>query len=454
MVSLEQPHSRQAEESLLGAILIHPAMFELVAGQVQAGDFHIHRHRWIWQAIVGLRTNGREIDILTVAEALAQAGHLDECGGPAYLTGLINATPTSLHAEDYAALVEQLAVRRRLLEYAGQVAKLAYDQERPLENVLEQAGQALLAASARPADPDARPLGEIVAEIYAQAGQSPAPGGLSTGFAELDKILGGLRPGGLFILAARPGLGKTSFVLNVALRAALQQRKRVAIFSLEMTAEELGLRLLAQYSALPMERIRSGRLLEEEWSTLGRAVEALQALELRVNDSPMLHPAGLRAACLRLQALHGLDLVVLDYLQLMHGGERFSNRQEEVSYISRSLKALAKELQAPVLAAAQLSRAVEQRADRLPQLADLRESGSIEQDADVVMFLQRDELQPSLVRLSVAKHRSGPTGQVNLVFQGGLARFESAVRLPYRDLQALVDGRAVDGNSDRQEQAP
>lgn len=427
------PHSREAEEALIGSILINPDAYLEVASFLQAEDFYIHRHRFAWQAISRLQERRSPVDLLTVCEELDRAGCLAEIGGPAYLTALINATPTSLHAQEYARIIEQAAVRRRMLEAANQVAKLAYQEDAALESVIDESERALFAASQRMLGRDLRPASAVLGELFDQVDQrSKQDGffGIPTGFVDLDRLLGGMQPSDLLIVAGRPGMGKTSLLLSTIRCAAQKHQKRVALFSLEMAAEQMAQRLVSQQTGIDTQRMRTGKLKDEEWPLFTQAVEAIGETHLFMDDTPAITPSQLRAKCRRLHAEYGLDLVVIDYLQLMSGGGRFENRTQEISHISRQLKVLARELNVPVLAAAQLSRAVEQRADKRPMLSDLRESGSIEQDADVVLFLYRSEDKDlsNQVEVEVAKHRNGPTGQIKLMFTPSATRFDNAAR--------------------------
>ncbi len=420
------PHSREAEESLIGAVLINPAAYHEVA-RLQADDFYIHRHRFIWEAITRLHERRSPVDFLTVAEELDRAGQLAEVGGPAYVTALINATPTSMHAEAYARIVEEMAVRRRMLEAANQVAKLAYQRDQSLAAVLDASDAAIADAGARMATQSLIPLSQIIAGLYeeiTEQASNPLPPGLPTGFVELDRLLSGLQPSDFVVIAGRPSQGKTSFLLNVIGHIGWTLRKRVAFFSLEMSAQQVGYRLYQQQTGIDSRLLRAARLADHEWALLAEATETLAKAVIFVDETPAITPAQMRAKCRRLQALEGLDLVVLDYLQLMTGGGRFGNRQEEVSYLSRSAKHLAKELHVPVVVAAQLSRSVEQRPDKMPILSDLRESGSIEMDADTVIFLHRPVPNQFATSVTVAKQRNGPTGAVNLVFNPTASRFE------------------------------
>ena len=424
------PHSRESEEALIGSVMINPAAYIETQVFVSSTDFYIHRHQWIWEVFGELSDHHCEIDFLTVCEALERRNQLGEIGGPAYLTGLINAVPTSLHAAEYAGIVAEHATRRRMLDAANQIARLAYQQTLPAETALAESERAVFNVSRRLALHDVQKLGKIVGGLYDQvqeASRTDSLPGIPTGFIDLDKLLVGMQPADFMVVAARPGMGKTSFLLNITRSAAGAHDKHIAFFSLEMSAEQLGYRLLAMEIGIDGQRLRSGKLTEDEWPKLVQGIETLYKLNIYVDDTPAITPGQLRSRCLRLVQEVGLDLVVLDYLQLMSGGGRFSSRQEEVSHISRQVKTLAKDINIPVLAAAQLSRAVEQRNDKHPVLSDLRESGSIEQDSDAVIFLYRSENgQPGVVDANLAKHRNGPTGSFKLIFQANQTRFQNA----------------------------
>ncbi len=430
------PHSREAEEAVIGAVLINPEAYYDVAQFLRPDDFYIHRHRWVWEAFTRLQERRMPIDFLTVVEELDQIGQLAEVGGPAYLTALINNVPTSLHAEAYGRLVEQTAIRRRMLTAANDIARLAYQEELGLEAVMDEAEKAIFGVSERRMTRDLQPIQQVLSEYYdridAIARRGEETVGVPTGFLDLDKLLGGLQPSDFLIIAGRPGTGKTAFMLSVAKNAAQLHKKHIAIFSMEMSAEQLVQRLISQETAIDTHHLRTGKLTEEEWSLFAHAVEVLGDTHIYLDDTPGLTPLQLRTKCRRLHMEFGIDLVLVDYLQLMSGGLRIENRVQEVSYISRHMKILARELNVPVLAAAQLSRAIEQRADKEPQLSDLRESGSLEQDSDIVMFIHRpemyekDTLKQHLAQIKIAKHRNGPVGTVELVFRDNLAKFETA----------------------------
>lgn len=430
------PHSREAEEAVIGAVLINPEVYYDVVQFLQAEDFYIHRLRWIWEAFTRLHEQRLPIDLLTVAEELDRMGQLAEVGGPAYLTALVNQVPSSLHAEAYARVVEAHSLRRKMINAANQVASLAYTEENLIDTVLTEAEKAIFNVSERRLKHDVRPVRQVMSAVYDRidelARRNEDIFGVPTGFIDLDRLLAGLQPSDLIIIAGRPGQGKTGFLLSVAKHAALVHKKHVAVFSLEMSNEQVAQRLIAQETGIDSQRLRTGKLLDEDWPLFTHAIEVFSNTHIFLDDTPAITPLQLRTKCRRLHMEYDLDLIILDYLQLMGGDTRTENRVQEVSYISRNLKVLARELNVPVLAAAQLSRAVEQRTDKRPVLSDLRESGSLEQDADVVMFIYRpdqyekDTVKQNVAEIIVAKHRNGPVGSVELIFRSSLAKFENA----------------------------
>jgi len=430
------PHNREAEEAVVGAVLINPEVYYDLAQFLQADDFYIHRLRWIWEAFTRLHEQRTPLDILTVTEALDRAGQLGEIGGPAYLTALLNQVPTSLHAEAYGHMVEAEAIRRRMLNAANQIATLAYDEHESVEHVMEEAEKSVFDVSQRRLKHDLQPISAVLSEYYDRidelARRPEEIFGVPTGFIDLDRMLTGMQASDFLIIAGRPGQGKTGFLLSAAKNAAMLHKKHVAIFSLEMSNEQVVQRLVAQETGIDSQRLRTGKLNQDEWPLFTQAVEVLSDTHIFLDDTPAISPLQLRTKCRRLHMEFGLDLVLVDYLQLMGGDVRTENRVQEVSYISRNLKVLARELNVPVLAAAQLSRAVEQRTDKRPVLSDLRESGSLEQDSDVVMFIYRpdqyekDTVKQNVAEIIIAKHRNGPTGSIELIFRSSLAKFENA----------------------------
>ena len=430
------PHSREAEEAVVGAVLINPEVYYDVAQFLQADDFYIHRHQWIWDAFTSLHEQRIPIDLLTLNEELDRKGQLTEIGGPAYLTGLVNQVPTSLNAESYGRIVESHSIRRKMINAANAIASLAYNEDSTVDNVMDEAEKAVFNVSERRLKHDLQPISAVLSEYYDRiddlAKRDEEIFGVPTGFIDLDKILSGLQPSDLLIIAGRPGQGKTGFLLSVAKNAALTHKKHVAIFSLEMSNEQVVQRLIAQETGIDSQRLRTGKLQENEWPLFAHSVEVLSDTHIFLDYTPAITPLQLRTKCRRLHLEHHLDLIIVDYLQLMGGDTRNENRVQEVSYISRNLKVLARELNVPVLAAAQLSRAVEQRSDKRPVLSDLRESGSLEQDSDIVMFIYRpdqyekDTVKQNVAEIIIAKHRNGPVGSVELIFRNTLAKFENA----------------------------
>ncbi len=430
------PHNREAEEAVLGSVLVNTEVFYDLAHFLTADDFFLHRNRWVWEAFNSLHDQRQPIDILTVSEELEAQNRLEEIGGPAYLTSLINNVPTSIHAEAYGRLVQETATRRRLLEAANQIARLAYQSDTAIDDVVNDAEKAVFGVSERRLSRELQPIKQVLSEYYDRidylARHQDETIGVPTGFIDLDRLLGGMQPSDLLIIAGRPGQGKSGFCLSAAKNAAQLHKKRVALFSLEMSNEQLVQRLIAQETGIDAQRLRLADLEDDEWPLFTQAVSTLSDTMIFLDDTPAITPLQLRTKCRRLHMEYGLDLIIVDYLQLMTGDTRIDNRVQEVSYISRNLKVLARELNVPVLAAAQLSRAVEQRADKRPVLSDLRESGSLEQDADIVMFIYRpdqyeaDTLKQNVAEIMVSKHRNGPVGSVELVFRKSLAKFENA----------------------------
>jgi replicative DNA helicase len=431
------PQSTEAEEAVLGSVLINPESYYDVAQFLRPDDFYIHRHMWIWQAFTHLHEQRRPIDFLTVTEELDQRNQLAEVGGPAYLTGLINNVPTSLHAESYGRIVEEMAIRRRMITAANEIAKIAYQEDLGIDTALNEAEQKMFGVSERRMNTGLVPISEVLGDVFDRmetlAKRDEDILGVPTGFLDLDKLLNGLQPSDLLICAARPGQGKTSFMLSLAKNAARLHKKHVAIFSMEMSNTQLVQRLISQETGINAQKFRTGKLSTDEFQLFTESIKVLGDTKVFLDDTPAITPLQLRTKCRRLHLEYELDLIVIDYLQLMTSGNRIENRVQEVSHISRNLKILAKELNVPVLAAAQLSRAVEQRADKRPVLSDLRESGSLEQDADIVMFIYRpdqyekDTVKQNVAEIIVAKHRNGPVGSVELIFRPDLAKFENAV---------------------------
>jgi replicative DNA helicase len=430
-----QPHNIEAEEAVLGSLLIDPDAILQVSTFLKPNDFYVERHSWIYEAISELHERRQPAnDLVTISDELERQNRLAEIGGPAYLTSLINATPTSIHVEYYARIVERTAVLRRLIAAAAKIAQLAYQDSEDVDEVVDRAEEIIFGVSERRIERDLRPIRQVLDDyydrveyLYQHQGEII---GIPTGLADLDKLLGGLQRSDMVVLAGRPGMGKTSLALSMALQAARLHQKRVALFSLEMSAEQLVQRLVSAETGIDSQRLRLGAIKPDEWPTFYQAIRLLSETSVFIDDTPAISAFDLRAKARRLHAEHGLDLMIVDYLQLMSGGNmRNENRQQEISFISRSIKSLARELNIPILALSQLSRQVESRADKRPMLSDLRESGSIEQDADVVLFIYRDDVYnpdtefPNIAEIIISKHRSGPTGIFSVYFKKHLAQF-------------------------------
>jgi len=428
-----QPHNVEAEEAVLGSLLIDPDAIIRIATFLQPDDFFVERHGWAYEAVRDLHERREPADLVTLTDELERRSQLGEVGGSAYLTGLINATPTSIHVEYYARIVERTAVLRRLIGAAGEIARLAYKDTEDAAEVVDRAEEIIFGVASRQVDRDLRPIYRVLDKFmdrieYLREHQGEIIG-IPTGLSDLDKLLGGLQRSDMIVMAGRPGMGKTSLALSIALQAARRHQKRIALFSLEMSDEQLVQRLVSAETGIDSQRIRLGDIKEDEWATFLQATNLLSNTHIFIDDTPAISALELRTKARRLHAEHGLDLLIVDYLQLMRGDTRSENRQQEISFISRSIKALARELNIPILALSQLSRQVESRHDKRPMLSDLRESGSIEQDADVVLFIYRDDVYnpdtefPNLAEIIVSKHRSGPTGIFSVYFKKNLAQF-------------------------------
>lgn len=430
------PHSVEAEEAVLGSILMNPEALYEVRVFLAAEDFFILRHGWIYEGIIRLAERDDAIDTRTLAEELRAQNRLEDVGGEAYLNYLPTTMPTALNAEVYAHIVERAAIRRRLLGAAGEIAQLAHDQERDINEVIDTSESTLFTVTEQRLRQELVPMQVAMSQYFdriehLRESETEAMG-VPSGFTDLDKLLGGMQKSDLIIIAGRPGMGKTSFMLSLAMNAARAGSARIAIFSMEMSNEQLVQRMISTETGISSQDLRLGRVGDEAWARFVEATGSMSNLKVFLDDSPAVSAMQLRTKCRRLYREHGLDLIIVDYLQLMNAGRslgRDTNRVQEITYISRALKELARELNVPLLSAAQLSRAVEQRQDKRPQLSDLRESGSIEQDADIVMFLYRDEVyneateHPGEAEIIVAKHRNGPTGIVTLLFRKELTKF-------------------------------
>jgi replicative DNA helicase len=429
------PHNVEAEEAILGSVLLDREVIGRVSGALEARDFYRERNGTIYQAMLDLYERHEPVDYLTLIDELDRTQKLDQVGGVSYLTGLLGVVPTPIHAENYARIVADCAFMRRLISAGGKIATIGFQNQFDTETALEKSEQILFDVSNKRANRDFAALSDILRDYLEQLSLlNEGEGikyGVPSGFVDLDKITaGGFQRSDLIILAARPAMGKTSLALGIAANAGLKFGAASAVFSLEMSGAQLAARLLATESGIETTRLRTGNLTEAESRKLGHALGLLAETQIYIDDTPGISVTSLRAKTRRLHAEVPLDLVIVDHLQLMTAGAGGGmNRVQEMSEISRQLKGLARELHVPVIALSQLSRAVEQRSPKIPILSDLRESGAIEQDADLVMFIYRDDYynkdseKQGIAEIHIAKHRNGPTGQVSLLFNQRTTKF-------------------------------
>ncbi len=440
------PHDIDAEEAVIGSLLIDGSAIYKIATLVQQNDFYYEQNQWMYGACVSLYQRNEAINQITVAQELDRLGRLEACGGVAYLSHLISIVPTSLDIEHYAQIVYRLAISRRLIDAARQIEAVGYQADPDVDNSLNKAEDILFRLRHGQSPRDLVHVRQVLDRYFetppsiGEEGYVETAPSILSNFIGLDEFLGGFQKSDLIIVAGRPSMGKTSFALSIAGNTAVKQNACVAIFSMEMAREPLVLRLLASEADVDSRRIRLGRhTTEEEERRIMDAIGILSEAPIYIDDSPQLRVVEMRSKARRLYFERGVNLIIADYLQLMQGDTRGENRVQEISYISRSLKALSRELNVPIIAISQLSRAVEWRASHKPQLSDLRESGSIEQDADVVMFIYRDDYYytrqewenqhpdrdypEGIADIIIAKHRNGPTGEIKLHFLAKSAKF-------------------------------
>jgi replicative DNA helicase len=433
------PQNLDAEMSLLGAVLIDEEVLADITEHVKPKDFYDKRHAVIYDAIMRLYEKNKPVDLLTLTDELKRKKELDEIGGSAYLTELTNYVPTAAHAESYAEIVAQKAVRRRLIKASGEISELGYDEATTTQELLQQAEAELFSVSDQSLKQDLTSLESILTDSFDRLEElhrnKGALRGVRTGYRDLDNMTAGLQRSDLIILAARPAMGKTTLVTNLAYNVATIAKQPVLMFSLEMSKEQLVDRMLADASGVDSWNIRTGNLSDDDFSKLSEAMGEMAEAPIYIDDTPGLSVLEMRTKARRAAHDQPLGLIIIDYLQLMQGSGRDNgNRVQEVSEISRGLKLIARELNVPVIALSQLSRSVENRSPQIPQLADLRESGSIEQDADIVMFIYREAYynpeteRENITDLIIAKHRNGPVGKVELYFHPERLRFMSLDR--------------------------
>ncbi len=433
------PHNLDAERSVLGAILLHNDAINGAVEVLVPEDFFREAHQQLFDKMIALSERGGAIDLVTLSEELDRGNALEKVGGPAYITRLVDGVPRSTNVEFYARIVKEKATLRRLITEAGRIASEAYDADRDASEILDEAERGIFSIADARIGAGFVPLSQLVDSALDTVERlqqyKSLVTGVPTGFYDLDQRTSGMQPTDLVIIAARPSMGKTSFVLNIAQQAALEYGKTVGVFSLEMSKEQLFMRMLTSEARVDSQRLRQGMLLERDLPAIAQAAEKLSMAKVFIDDSASIGVLEMRAKARRLKAEHDLHMIVIDYVQLMQGRGRFENRQQELTSISRSLKGLAKELHVPVLLLSQLSRAPEARADHRPQLSDLRESGALEQDADVVMFIYREDRykgpedeDTGEAEIIISKQRNGPVGTVKLAFIADYTRFENLER--------------------------
>jgi replicative DNA helicase len=429
------PHNLEAERSILGAILVHNDAFNTAAQTIDVRDFYRDAHRRIFARMVALNERSQAIDFITLKEELVRNGELEDVGGPAYIASLADGVPRATNVEYYARIVKEKSTLRNLIFAANKILTDAYEADQDSDLILDEAESAIFAVADDRLKAGFMPMSDLVRESYPKIEQlfehKRLVTGVPTGFADLDEMTRGFQAGDLIIIAARPSMGKTSLALNMAQHVALQPDHTVGVFSLEMSKESLFLRLLTSEAQIDSHRLMTGAIGQKDYGRISHALEMLSAMRLFIDDSAGISVLEMRAKARRLQAEHGLSLIVVDYIQLMSTRGRFENRTLELGAISRSLKGLAKELNVPIVVLSQLSRAPEARSDHRPQLSDLRESGALEQDADVVIMIYREDVynrdpnhpDAGTAELIVGKQRNGPTGTVRLAFLREQTRF-------------------------------
>ena len=435
MLDRVPPQNIEAEQSVLGAILIDQGAIAKISDILQPEDFYREAHKLVYRSAMTLFERGEAIDFITVIDMLRREESLERAGGISYITSLANGVPTAANIVFHAKIVQEKSLLRRLIHAATDIATMGYAETEEVERVLDHAEQKILEVATRKIGQDFAPIKEIIFSTLDKIDEMhKAKGGitgLSTGFTNLDKLTGGFQRSDLILIAARPSMGKTAFVLNVAQHMATRDKKSVAIFSLEMPREQLAMRMMCAEGLIDSQHFRTGAMSNDEWKNLVDAADRLSASPMFIDDTAGVNAVELRNKARRISKEHGLDCIIIDYLQLMDGGahSRIDNRQQQISDISRSLKALARELKVPVIALSQLSRGPESRNSRRPMLSDLRESGSLEQDADMVAFLYREDYynpeteKKNLTELIIAKNRNGPTETVELFFHKNFTRF-------------------------------
>ncbi len=435
------PHSQEAEVAVLGAVLLSNDALNRAVEILRPPDFYDPRHVYIFQSMLDLSEELKPVDVVTLAESLRGSGKLEAVGGGAYLAQLSMAEPTASHIAHHAKIVKDYALARELIERSGRIAAESYLPGTDIESLLDKAESSIFEVAEARIKPSFHPLKEVVTKAFKNLEQlserKELITGVATGFKDLDSLTAGLQPSDLIIIAGRPSMGKTAFALNIALYAAAKDRRATAVFSLEMSKEQLATRLIGSQAKVDANKLRTGFIGDKDWPHLTDAAGVLSDAPIWIDDTPAIDILEMRAKARRLKREHDIALVIVDYLQLMQGRQGLERREQEISDISRSLKAMAKELNLPVVALSQLNRKVEDRPNKRPQLADLRESGAIEQDADVIMFIYRDEVynnnpdnpKKGVAEVIIGKQRNGPTGLIELKFEGRFTKFENLEKI-------------------------
>jgi replicative DNA helicase len=439
------PQNIEAEQCVLGSILLQTEAMDKVVETLTSEDFYRPEHRLIFAAMLHLFGKNEPRDLVTVTNVLKNENNLDKMGGPAYLATLTDIVPMAANIVYYAKIVREKSILRRLISTSTEIASRCYEEQDDIDALLDETEQNIFEIAQAKSSQSVHPISSVINsafnEVKKLSERKELITGVPSGFEDFDRKTAGLQPADLIILAARPSMGKTALAMNIVQNAALLYKVSVAVFSLEMSKEQLGMRMLCSVGKVDSQRVRTGHIQESDWPKLARAVGMLSEAPIYIDDTPSLSVLELRAKARRLKTEHNLGLVVVDYLQLMRGSST-ERREQEISEISRSLKAMAKELHIPVIALSQLNRSLESRGDKRPQLSDLRESGAIEQDADVICFIYRDEVynkaegnpKRGTAELIIGKQRNGPTGTIELAFLSEITTFETLARTDYQDL--------------------
>ncbi|WP_314048783.1 replicative DNA helicase [Peptostreptococcus stomatis] len=433
------PHNLESEQCVIGSIIVEEETLVPVAEILDREDFYIDAHKVIYDSMIELGNERKPIDMITLTNRLKEKGYLDQVGGVTYLTSITNMIPTTSNVKVYAEIVKKNSTLRKLIKASNDIISMGYGASDSLDDILNVAEKKIFDISQDRMSQDFKPISEVLTSVTAMIEEVYSKGseitGLDTGFIDLNKKLGGFHKSDLILIAARPGMGKTAFALNLVANVAIRSKSSVAVFSLEMSKEQLVQRLLSSQSNVALDNISKGKIADDEWKKLTDAMTVLSSSHIFIDDTPGIKVSEIRSKCRKLKMEKGLDMIMIDYLQLMEADGRADNRQQEVSKISRSLKILAKEMNCPVIALSQLSRNTESGKDHMPKLSDLRDSGAIEQDADIVMFIYRDEYytkmetkKKDLAEIIIAKNRHGEISNIELVWIGKIQKFSNKLK--------------------------